>query len=252
MKIKLLVLFAVLNLVRVDALHAVSYSNGIDVSKWQGAIDWSQVAGGGISFAFIKATEGVDYVDPYFTANIQAAHAAGVLAGAYHFASPYTDGIDDSVSEANDFAAAIRPYLKSGYLRPVLDLEQGRDYGRTALSAWTCSFISRVKSLTGVEPIVYCNSNYARNYIDGTVSDYNLWVANYTYDTNDLPGTGVWSDWDFWQWSNQGSVPGINARVDLDVCRVNPSFYAIPEPSTACLLLLAAVTLLGLRWIRRR
>ena len=231
--------------------QAVSYYNGVDVSKWQGTIDWSTVSASGIGFAFIKATEGVDYVDPTFVTNINSAHAAGIYASPYHYATPYTNGVDDSVAEANDFVAAISPYMKSGYLRPALDLEESYSLGSDVLSAWVCSFASRVKTLTGVKPIIYCNSNCTKHYLNSTVTDYTLWVANWTYDTTASPSTGVWNDWGFWQWSNQGSVPGINARVDLDVCRSNPAAYAVPEPSGRLLLLVGVSSIVVFRWCRR-
>jgi GH25 family lysozyme M1 (1,4-beta-N-acetylmuramidase) len=209
-------------------VSADAYYNGIDVSHWQGAIDWSQVHNSGVTFAFMKATQGVDYSDPTFQTNIQSAHDNGILAGPYHFATPYTDGINDAVAEANWFVAHISSYLTPGHLRPVLDLEQGGSLGKAVLSAWVCDFESRVKQLTGVEPIIYCNTNYASNYLNSTVANYTLWIANWTYDTTKQPGIGVFHSWAFWQWSNQTSVPGISGNVDGDVCRVNPMAYAIP------------------------
>jgi GH25 family lysozyme M1 (1,4-beta-N-acetylmuramidase) len=217
------------------AAQADGYYNGIDVSHWQGTINWTQVHNSGVTFAFMKATQGADYADPTFQTNIQGAHDNGILAGPYHFATPYTDGVNDAVAEADWFVANIGGYLTPGHLRPVLDLEQGSSLGKAVLSAWVCDFENRVKQQTGVEPIIYCNTNYATNYLNSTVANYTLWIANWTYDTTKLPGIGVFNNWAFWQWSNKTSVPGISGNVDGDVCPVNPVAYAIPISGDATL-----------------
>ncbi|MCA9165800.1 MAG: hypothetical protein KDA62_22590, partial [Planctomycetales bacterium] len=94
---------------------------GIDVSHWQGTINWNDVANSGIEFAFIKASEGTDFVDARFQYNISNSLTAGILSGAYHFARPDIDLADplDAVREATHFADTIRPYYESGtHLRP--------------------------------------------------------------------------------------------------------------------------------------
>ena len=100
--------------------------DGIDVSHWQGDIDWGQVHGSGVEFAFIKATESTAFVDSKFNFNMLSSRAQGVLSGPYHFARPDTGQSNplDAANEAMHFAATIRPYYESGgYLRPVIDLE---------------------------------------------------------------------------------------------------------------------------------
>jgi len=188
---------------------------GIDVSRWQGNIDWKRVRGAGYLFAFIKASEGVNYRDPNFVTNMRNGRAAGILVGAYHFARP--DYGNDAAAEARYFVSVAKDYIKEGYLRPVLDLEVGANLGKAALSKWVNEWMSTVKSETGVEPIIYVNSNYARNYLDASITRYALWIAHWTYDSRGTPNTGIWNDWAFWQYSNKGSVPGITGNVDLDV-----------------------------------
>jgi GH25 family lysozyme M1 (1,4-beta-N-acetylmuramidase) len=208
---------------------------GIDVSQFQGTIDWPQVLASGRQFAFIRATHG-SLNDTKFSVNMPGAKQAGVLCGAYHFAVPVYDsnyGLDgaDPETEATRFLNVARNYLTAGYLRPVLDLELGGGQvpvGATSLSAWANAWIESVKRQTGVEAIVYCNSNYAKNYLNSALASRTLWIANWTYpsDPNTATptgGTGIWSTWTFWQYSNSGntsgnpSVGGISARVDLDV-----------------------------------
>ena len=169
-----------MNLLKINllVLILVSYSSstvlaeyqiGIDVSHWQGTINWRQVSGSGIKFAFIKATEGVGYADPKFTYNITNADAEGLKAGPYHFATPYTNGVNDAVDEADYFVSVAGNYMNDGYLRPVLDLERGAELGKSVLSQWIHSFMNRVKQTSGIEPLIYCNRNYADNYFESSV-----------------------------------------------------------------------------------
>ncbi|MBI4581266.1 MAG: hypothetical protein HY718_16305 [Planctomycetes bacterium] len=208
---------------------------GVDVSQFQGTIDWNQVYAGGRVFAFIRATHG-SLNDTKFLFNMPAARNAGVLAGAYHFAVPVYDEDYDlpgahPQTEAARFLNQARNFLIPGYLRPVIDVELGggqTPVGAANLSDWTNAWIEAVEQQTGVEAIVYCNSNYAKNYLNSTLASRTLWIADWTYPSNPdtaqpTHGTGLWSNWVFWQYSNMGntagnpSVPGINARVDLDV-----------------------------------
>jgi len=187
---------------------------GIDVSHWQGDINWNSVASAGYKFAFCKATQGVGYTDPKFTTNMNNGKSAGLLIGAYHFATPFTNGVNDACDEADYFIQVAGNYLKSGWLRPVLDLEQKpSDVSWSTLSTWADTWMTRVKSKTSVEPILYVNSYYANN-LDSSLTKYHLWIAHYGVSS---PNTGKWSSWDFWQYSSEGSVPGISGNVDLDV-----------------------------------
>lgn len=198
---------------------------GIDVSHHQndkGSIDWLEVENAGYDFAFVKATGAVSYTDPYFTANMEDASAAGLLVGAYHFAYPE---YNDAVSEAQHFISVAGDYLKTGYLRPALDLEDDpaeNSYpyrmGRESLSKWIHLWMDTVKSETGVEPIIYTGW-YARegDYLDASIAEYDLWIAHYTYDPTVAPDTGIWGTWDFWQYSDKGSVQGIEGNVDLNL-----------------------------------
>jgi lysozyme len=208
-----------------------TYVHGVDVSHHQGNISWSEVYGAGYRFAFVKASEGVGWMDSNFVTNMDNGGDAGLLMGAYHFARP--DLGNDAQDEALYFVSVARNYLKGGYLRPALDLEVGSSLGKEALSNWVHTWMETVKNETGIEPIIYVNSNYANNYLNTSVAKYNLWVAHWTYDTNMTPNAGIWSSWDFWQYSNNGSVPGISGDVDLDIFNGDMSrlynTFVIPE-----------------------
>jgi parallel beta-helix repeat protein len=189
--------------------------HGIDVSHHQGNINWSEVYGAGYRFAFVKASEGVGWMDSNFVTNMDNGSDADLLMGAYHFARP--DLGNNAVDEALYFVSVARNYLKGGYLRPALDLEVGSSLGKEALSNWVHEWMETVKNETGIEPIIYVDSNYANNYLDASVAKYDLWIAHWTYDPTASPNTGIWDTWDFWQYSNNGSVPGISGNVDLDL-----------------------------------
>ena len=202
----------------LDALQAINtfdiYVDGIDVSAWQGVINWSAVYQSGYRFAFVKATEGVGYTDMYFQGNMNNGSTAGLLMGAYHYATPEAD---DAVAEAEYFLQIAGDFITQGYLRPVLDLEQGSELGILTLSNWVHDWMATIENKTGVQPLLYVNSDYANNYLDNSVNVYDLWIAHWTYDPYLSPDIGIWDDWEFWQYSNQGSVPGVTGDVDMDV-----------------------------------
>ena len=187
-----------------------TYVDGIDVSHWQGDINWNDVYNDGYRFAFAKATEGTSYVDDHFTTNMENGHAAGLYMGAYHFAHPADN---NATQEADHFLNVIEPYLKDGYMVPALDLEDGSSLGKTALSKWVNEFMNHIKDTTGLTGVIYTNSNYANNYLDSSVTQWPLWIAEYGVSS---PNTGVWSTWWFWQYTSSGSVSGISGDVDLD------------------------------------
>ncbi len=109
------------------------YTEGIDISHWQGTINWTKVAAAGKRFAFMKASESTDFVDNTYATNRQQARAAGLYVGAYHFAQPST-GAGDAIAEADHFIDTAAP--ASGDLIPVLDLERSGSLSQTALTAW--------------------------------------------------------------------------------------------------------------------
>ncbi len=204
------------------------YILGIDVSVWQGTINWPTVAASGREFAFIRAVDRDGEIDTRFYYNIVQAKAAGIYAGAYQFVTPWTDGYNDAVEEAQLFASVIAPYLTDGYLRPVIDIEAGPphepypiDLDNTVLTNWIHDYMEEFERLTGVQPLIYSNTYYATSAYTSGVNVYDLWLANWTNDPDSPPGgnaDGVWNGYDFWQYSGGGdSVPGISGGVDGDV-----------------------------------
>ena len=145
---------------------------GIDVSHWQGAIDWPRVADDGVAFAFIKATEGGDYVDPRFAANWAGAAQAGVMRGAYHFYRPQPD----AAAQAEHFLRTVQ--LRAGDLPPVLDVEVTDGRSASAIAAGVRTWLETVERATGRRPIVYTRAGFW-NQVGGGFGAYPLWVAHY-------------------------------------------------------------------------
>lgn len=209
---------------------------GVDVSTHQGTVNWNTMKNDGVSFAFTKATEGVDFIDARFTQNMNGARNAGVLIGPYHYGRPdsgvgsISDPVkQDAINEANDFVDAIEPYYLNypgQYLRPVLDVEElpfasaTTANQRTYLSAWIKDFNSVVKNRLGTDVIIYLNGNYAQNYITADIASYDLWFAkpNGLSSPPTDANMGVWSDWVFWQYSWTGNLGGENP-LDLNTFR---------------------------------
>jgi len=200
---------------------ATGYTEGIDISHWQGTIDWTRVAAAGKRFAFMKASEDTDYVDPTYTTNRAQAKANGLHVGAYHFARPGT-AAGDAVAEADHFVDTAAP--ASGELIPVLDLESHGGLTVTALQAGVKAFLGRVYDRTGIRAAIYVSPSFWSNSMGNTgwfaANGYpTLWIAHWnpaagvpTLPASNWGGQG----WTFWQYTSEGTVPGISGDVDLD------------------------------------
>jgi GH25 family lysozyme M1 (1,4-beta-N-acetylmuramidase) len=196
-----------------------SYIEGIDVSHWQGTIDWTRVAGSGKKFAFAKATEGQTYNDPTYSTNRAGAEGRGMSFGAYHFARPDTTQ-NDAVLEADHFAAvaAYRP----GEIRPSLDLEDSGGLSVSTLNTWVKAFLNELYKKTGKRAMIYTNPSFWQTYMGDTTWFANngytlLWIANWGVSKPSVPANN-WGGhgWTFWQWTSCESVPGISGCVDGD------------------------------------
>ena len=189
---------------------------GVDVSRWQGDIAWGQVAAADITFAFCKGTEGGDFTDPQFTANMTNGRAAGVLMGVYHFARPLNN---PALDEARHFVRTATPYLLAGGMLPVLDLESGDTLGKAALSAWTRTWCREVERLTTLRPVIYTSRSYAANFAENDLNTWPLWIAVPGFAPGAaVSGIGPWTRWTFQQYSWTGRVPGIGSgSVDVDL-----------------------------------
>ncbi|MBX9720105.1 MAG: glycoside hydrolase family 25 protein, partial [Candidatus Obscuribacterales bacterium] len=190
---------------------------GIDVSNWQGTIDWKQVKNAGYQFAFMKATEGVDFVDHTFETFRKGARDAGLKEGYYHYFHP-----EESVAAQVKLFTDVIGKAEPDSLRLVIDAEDPGKWTPYPLAQrvkMVDDFLQGVKEKTGVTPQVsiYCSPNFADKILGNSpiLSKYSLWIANYGVDKPTLPAP--WGKWDFWQYTDAGKVPGINGKVDLDM-----------------------------------
>lgn len=183
---------------------------GIDVSAHQHEIDWARVEGDGIEFAYIKATEGGDFVDDRFAANWAGAGDAGVDRGAYHYFTLCRPGAD----QAANFLAIAPP--DAGALPPVVDLEfVGNCSGRPSpedLIRELAVFVERVEAAWGQELVLYLMDDFDEQYGVREAFDRRTWVRS----LGERPAT---DEWLIWQTSDVAVVDGIEGGVDLDVMK---------------------------------
>lgn len=182
---------------------------GVDLSKWQGDVDFAKIRASGTTYVFVKATQGATGVDPDYARNIAAARAAGLVAGSYHF---YVTA-DDAASQFANLAQHLD--LKPGDLPPVIDIEVLSSSGSLPdLAAQLQALLDDIERAWNVRPILYSGENFANVDLKG-FSRYPLWLAEYT----DAPAPKLpqdWPAWTFWQYSQSGRVPGVDGAVDLD------------------------------------
>ena len=193
---------------------------GIDISHWQGTIDWAKVRAAGKKFAYIKASEHTSFVDDKYATNRSRAKSAGLKVGAYHFARP-NSGTTDAYAEADHFIRTAD--WTSGELRPVLDLEDTGGLSSSALQTWVKAFLQRVHDRTGVRAVIYVSPAFWSNKMGNSTwfakNGYDvLWIAHWTTAKSPSVPAESWGgkSWTFWQYTSDGSVPGISGRVDLD------------------------------------
>lgn len=181
---------------------------GVDVSKYQGTIDFTKIKAAGMTYVFVKATEGITGVDPDYARNVTAARAAGLVVGSYHFYE--TD--DDPSAQFGNFRQHAD--VKPGDLPPVVDIEVLAKGSRPDLADDLKSFLAQLEQAYGAKPILYSGVSFANEYL-ASFGAYPLWVAEYTSASAPKVPSG-WSTWAFWQYSQSGSVAGINGAVDMD------------------------------------
>jgi lysozyme len=185
------------------------YLPGIDVSHYQGEVDWAAVAATGVRFAFIKATDGINEVDPRFAQNWAGARAAGVLRSAYHFFRP---GLD-AKRQGQHFLDVIT--VDDLALPPALDVEVTGGLDPPALQQGIKTWLETVGAALGRTPIVYTDPSFWQEHVAADFSAYPLWLACFA-DRPQVPAP--WRTWTFWQHTDAGTVPGVPGRVDLDYC----------------------------------
>lgn len=184
--------------------------NGIDVSEWQGDINFTDVKASGIKIVYIKSTEGSTYIDPYFKSHYYSAKQNGLNIGFYHFLTARNE--EEAIIEARFFASAINGLDSDCKL--AMDFEVFNDLTLTEINDIALAFLTETERLTGKEVIVYSDAYNARATFSSRLSSkYPIWVAEYG---SEEPENGQWSTWTGFQYTNQGRISGISGFVDRD------------------------------------
>ena len=203
-----------------DANYPEGYEiHGIDISHYQGDIDWddlsnAMIEGCPLRFVMIKSTEGSTRLDSKFKENFRQAREYGYIRGAYHFWSNKSSARD----QAYHFLNKVR--LEDGDLPPVLDVEhKPKDRSVEDFQRDVLTWLHIVEDKYHVKPIIYTYYKFKNQYLSAPVfDDYPYWIAHYYVDKVEYKGP-----WKFWQHTDAGKLPGIKGYVDFNI--YNGSFY---------------------------
>lgn len=191
--------------------------HGIDVSVYQGDIDWETLSQQNISFAFIKATEGSSLVDTNFAYNFEAAQKTSLAVGAYHFFSYDSAG----ETQAQNFINTVTPF--DGMLPPVVDVEFYGDKeknlpDRAEVERQLKTLLNRLEEHYGQKPILYATEKSYRLYLSDDYQDYDIWIRNVI----SKPALSDDRAWTFWQYTNREKLDGyhgVEKYIDRNVFR---------------------------------
>jgi GH25 family lysozyme M1 (1,4-beta-N-acetylmuramidase) len=190
---------------------------GLDVSHYDGAMNWTCTKADKKSFAWAKATEGINYTDPTYVTNQTNGTSAGVYMAGYHFAHPETNS---GAAEAAYFLSVAGPYIKACNLMPALDFETTGSLTGAQLTTYVQDWMTYVINHTGITPVIYTSSSIA-SMLSSSVKNYPLWMADPDSSSTLPPANlGGWITWAFKQYHWQGTVCGT-VPVDLDVYNGN-------------------------------
>lgn len=184
---------------------------GIDVSEFQGEIDWDLVATieeeYPIEFVVIRATAGKDKADEQFKANWLGAKRRNIIRGAYHYYRPN----ENSLEQAKLFIKTV--HLQKGDLPPILDIEKlPKEQSLANLKLGLRRWLNAVEAHYKVKPIIYTGEKYYDDFLKDEFSDYLFWIANYNFYREKMD-----DHWLFWQFTEKASITGIKGNVDVDI-----------------------------------
>lgn len=206
---------------------------GIDVSVYQGDINWAQVKADGIDFAFIKASQGRsvsnaslrNFIDGKFVQNIVDANRWGIRVGVYHYLTAWN--VSEAMQEAEYFLSVIAPYRYIIDLWAAVDVEDSRSpQDKTLMSQIVNTFCSRVEA-EGYRPMVYTNPDWLKNKL-GNVSHWDLWLALWRNKAN-VPNAEKYPNLRVWQWGTE-AVDGIAGKPDANYMISDIEVEEPPKP----------------------
>lgn len=182
------------------------YKEGIDVSHYQGSIDWDEVVENtAISYVYLKATEGASLVDRTYRRNLKEARRVGLSVGSYHFYRPNVNWQE----QFNNLIATVK--VEEQDLVPIIDIEHRGSVSSQAFISDLKAFIQKVTEHYGKKPLLYTYHNFYNRYLTDEFKDYHFMIARYRSDS---PTLNDGKDYIMWQYTSTGSIPGINGNVD--------------------------------------
>ena len=205
---------------------------GIDVSRFQGDIDWQLVANSGVKYAWIQISRSLTDIDLKFPYNWKRAKEVGILRGAYQRFQP---GMD-VMGQAKLFVDKLGPFVE-GDLTPMLDVEDANGLTGPQIAAAVKQWMDYVEPRVGRKPIIYTGFYFWRDSVGGAdFADHPLWIANYSATCPLVPPT--WTRWAFHQYSSTATIPGITANtVEAKTTKIDPDELpdkiARPQPGAA-------------------
>jgi lysozyme len=190
------------------AAPSASLAHGIDVSQYDGALDWSKIAASGVSFAIARVSDGLDYPDPYFAKNWAGMKANGVIRGVYQFFRPE----QSAVAQADLLLKATT--FEPGDLPPFLDFEVTDNQSAATMTAGIAAWCREIQSKTGLTPLIYTSHRVWTGIGVTAPAGVQLWVSNWGVASPAMPS--AWTQWTFWQYTNTSTAPGA-PDADSDV-----------------------------------
>ena len=195
--------------------------SGVDVSHWNGKIDWSSVDQNRVAYVWAKISEGRTFKDKRRKRNLEGCRRNGIPVGGYHFGRPENN---DPKVEVQHFLKSYGSSILQGDLIPVLDLESGVKGDPDHNRQWALEWLQECEKETGRKPLIYTAKWFIRGYLKGDCSgldDYPLWVADYIKDPLDRVEPDYissWNEWTVWHWTSKGT--GL-AKVGSSACDMN-------------------------------
>lgn len=188
--------------------------DGIDVSHWEGRIDFRKVREAGIRIVYIKATQGRDIVDSDFERNYREAERENLRIGFYHYVM--ARDLEEAKEEAVFFYDKIRD--KRQHVRPAMDFEEFGRLSHQEIRNISLQFLRELETRDGHRPVIYSDaSNATHVFDDDRLREYPLWIAQYGVERPDMENR--WRRWSGWQYTDSGRVRGIAGKVDRDYFR---------------------------------
>lgn len=182
------------------------YKEGIDVSHYQGSINWDEVVNGTpISYVYLKATEGASLVDDTYQRNLTEARRVGLSVGSYHFYRPNVNW----QQQFDNMTSIVKADEQD--LVPIIDIEHRGSVSEDTFISDLRAFIEKVTAYYGKKPLLYTYHNFYNRYLQGQFSDYHFMIARYRSDS---PTLDDGKDYIMWQYTSSGSIPGIRGHVD--------------------------------------